>query len=167
MRTLDNEFVDNAALANGPRDELNLGIWRHLGNEPLSVKGTNFLPPNATSHNRHVIQIRRCAHGREGGVRATLDELRAHVPFPGLDHGLLLGCEIFSHGQGLLALRRVSGRYQLEEFWSYRDLAGEWPAISRDQQDGKCNPRREQHQGNAAGGPVVAVHHGNAIAGHS
>ena len=41
-----------------------------------------------------MIEIGRCAHGREGGVRATLDELRAHVPLPHLDHGLLLGCEI-------------------------------------------------------------------------
>jgi hypothetical protein len=45
-----------------------------------------------------VIEIGRCAHGREGGVRATLDELRAHVPLPHLDHGLLWDVRSISFG---------------------------------------------------------------------
>ena len=83
----------------------------HLRNGPLGVKSANFIPANATSHNRHVIQVRRCTHCGERGIGTMLDEFHVHMPFPDLNHGLLLRRKI-----ALISWPRLIG-----------SASGEWP----------------------------------------
>ena len=91
VRALEDHLVDDLVMADRPRDRLDRGVRRHLGDEPRRVERADRVAPDAPGHDRDVVEMRRRAHGLDRRIRAVVRELGPQVPFPDLEHGLLMG----------------------------------------------------------------------------
>jgi hypothetical protein len=89
VRALEDHLVDDPVAPDGARDQIDLGGRRQPWDEMRGVEGADLVPPDAAGHDRHVIEMGRCAHRLERGIGAVLLKLGVQVPLPDLEHGLL------------------------------------------------------------------------------
>src|SRR5438034_6652838 len=89
MGELEHHFIYELIVADGPGDGSHLRIGRHLGNETLGVKLTEFILANTAGQHWDVVDISVLDHGGERLLVVASVELMTHMLLPQLLQGFL------------------------------------------------------------------------------
>jgi hypothetical protein len=99
VREAHDQLIDDAALADRPRDGDRLHVRRDLVQEVVGVEVVQFRAPAGADHQRHQVDVGICRHCRQSLLGAVRAELGSQVLVPGTRQGSF-GFHLIDSSQG-------------------------------------------------------------------